>query len=111
MSPREARNEIRGSQEDLSREIADVSPIFCYPNGAYSEDILRIMREEGFFLSVTTEDGVNNLNSVDPLRLRRINITPRTTLTIFRLRLLRVSTYVDRWRHRMQRLAEASSSP
>jgi len=106
-----ARMEIRGSQEDLHQQIGKVSPIFCYPNGAYNETILRVMREEGFLLSVTTEDGFNNLESADALRLRRINITPRTTLAIFRLRLLWLSPYVNAWRHRVQRLAGAISSP
>lgn len=111
MSLPKARIEIRGSQEDLHRKIGKVLPIFSYPNGAYNETILRVMREEGFLLSVTGEDGFNNLESVDALRLRRINITPRTTLAIFRLRLLRLSTYVGGWRHPIQRLANAISSP
>ena len=106
-----ARMEIRGSQDDLHQQIGKVSPIFCYPNGAYNESILRVMRDEGFLLSLTTEDGFNNLSSADSLRLRRINITPRTTLAIFRLRLLWLGTCANAWRHRVQRLAGALSSP
>ena len=106
-----ARMEIRGSQEALHQQIGKVSPIFCYPNGAYNEAILRVMRDEGFLLSLTTEDGFNNLASADSLRLRRINITPRTTLAVFRLRLLWLGTYVNAWRRRAQRLAGAISSP
>ena len=105
-----ARMEIRGSQEDLHQQIGKVSPIFCYPNGTYNEAILRVMRDEGFLLSLTTEDGFNNLDSADSLRLRRINITPRTTMAIFRLRLLWLGTCVNAWRHRAQRLASAISS-
>jgi peptidoglycan/xylan/chitin deacetylase (PgdA/CDA1 family) len=106
-----ARMEIRNSQEDLHQQIGKISPIFCYPNGAYNEAILRVMRDEGFLLSLTTEDGFNNLDSADSLRLRRINITPRTTPAIFRLRLLWLGTYANAWRHRAQRLASAISSP
>ena len=98
------------SQEDLHQQIGKVLPIFCYPNGAYNETIVRVMRDEGFLLSLTTEDGFNNLDSADSLRLRRINITPRTTLAIFRLRLLWLGTYVNAWRHRAQRLAGVASS-
>jgi len=107
----EARMEIRSSQEDLHQQIGKISPIFCYPNGAYNEAILRVMRDEGFLLSLTTEDGFNTLDSADALRLRRINITPRTTPAIFRLRLLWLGTYANAWRHRAQRLASAISSP
>lgn len=106
----EARREIRGSQQDLGQQIGKVSPIFCYPNGGYNEAILRVMREEGFRLAVTTEDGFNNLESANALRLRRINVTPRATPVIFRLRLLRLSPYVNAWRHRVQRLGGAISS-
>jgi peptidoglycan/xylan/chitin deacetylase (PgdA/CDA1 family) len=101
-----ARMEIRGSQQDLREQIGEVSPIFCYPNGGYNEAILRVMRDEGFLLSLSTEDGFNDIDSADSLRLRRINITPRTTLPIFRLRLLWLSTWVTGWRDRVQRLSD-----
>jgi peptidoglycan/xylan/chitin deacetylase (PgdA/CDA1 family) len=107
----QTRMEIRGSQEDLHQQIGKISPIFCYPNGAYNEAILRVMRDEGFLLSVTTEDGFNSLDSCDSLQLRRINISPRTTSAIFRLRLLWMGTYANIWRHRAQRLVGAVSSP
>ncbi len=109
LTPPEARKEIRCSQEDLRREIGNVLPIFCYPNGSYNEGIVRIMREERFVLSLTTEDGQNDLDLADPLQLRRTNITPRTTPAIFRLRLMRLGTYVDSWRHRAQRVVETLS--
>ena len=107
LSLAEARREIRGSQGDLRRETGSALPIFCYPNGSYNDNIVRIMREENFVLSLTTEDGENDLETMDPLRLRRINITPRTTPAIFRLRLMRLGIYVDSWRHRTQRMVEA----
>ena len=106
-----ARMEIRGSQEDLHQQIGKISPIFCYPSGAYNEAILRVMRDEGFLLSLTTQDGFNRLDLSDPLQLRRINLTPRTTPLIFRLRLLWLGTYANIWRHRAQRLAGAVSNP
>jgi peptidoglycan/xylan/chitin deacetylase (PgdA/CDA1 family) len=102
-----ARMEIRGSQEDLHQAIGKVLPIFCYPNGGYNQAILRVMRDEGFLLSLTTEDGFNHLDSCDLLRLRRINITPRTTMALFRLRLLRFGSCLNGLRQRAQRLAYA----
>ncbi len=94
------REEIVGSQEDLDRNIGRVLPIFCYPDGGHDERVLRLLRQEGFCLGFTTADGHNDLRSTDLLRLARTNITPRTTLSVFRFRLLRYAHYFDRWRHR-----------
>lgn len=102
LPPEEAAEEICGSQEDLSREIGGVLPIFCYPDGVHSDPVVEMLREAGFKLAFTADDGQNKPNSTDPLRLRRTNITPRTTLPIFRLRLQRWVSYLDSWRHRKQ---------
>jgi peptidoglycan/xylan/chitin deacetylase (PgdA/CDA1 family) len=102
LPPQEAAEEICRSQEDLRCEIGRVLPIFCYPDGAYSDAVVEIVREAGFTLAFTTHDGQNQPNSTDPLRLRRTNITSRTSLPIFRLRLQRWVSYLDSWRHRKQ---------
>jgi peptidoglycan/xylan/chitin deacetylase (PgdA/CDA1 family) len=96
----EARAEIRGSHEDLLREIGSSPPLFAYTFGAHSDGVMEVLREEGFELAVTCLDGHNEMPFRDPLRLRRTHITRRTTPFIFSLRLLKVFSYVDRWRHR-----------
>lgn len=99
----QARAEIRGSREDLEREIGGTLPIFAYPFGAHNDRVVEVVREEGFELALTCIDGQNGVPSRDPLRLRRTNITPRTSPLIFRLRLLRIGSYIDGWRHRTGR--------
>jgi len=96
----ETRQEIRQSQSDLQREIGTALPVFCYPSGDHDDVVTNILKEERFVMAFTTRDGHNDLRCADLLRLRRTNITPRTTLLVFRLRLLRLATYVDTWRHR-----------
>jgi peptidoglycan/xylan/chitin deacetylase (PgdA/CDA1 family) len=96
----QVRQEVRGSKEDLEREIGNVSPVFCYPNGNHNDEIVGILKEEGYKLAFTCLDGHSNLNSIDPLRLRRTDITRKTSPYLFRLRLLRLFTYVDMLRHR-----------
>lgn len=95
-----AREEIRGSKEDLKREIGCVLPIFCYPNGNHNDAVVSILRDEGIRLAFTTLSGENRLKSVDPLRMRRAVITPRTSTFVFRVRLMLVGIYLDAWRHR-----------
>ena len=102
LSPEEARAEIRGSRNDLQRELGEVLPVFAFPFGAQNDQVVALAREEGFQLAFSCLDGHNSLPSSDPLRLRRTNITPRTSPAIFRLRLLRLTTHIDRWRHQLR---------
>jgi hypothetical protein len=95
----QVRQEINGSQQDLKREVGNVLPIFCYPGGSHDEVLVRILKEEGFVMAFTALDGHNDLRSADLLRLRRTNISRRTSLPFFRLRLLHLVTYLDMWRH------------
>ncbi len=100
LPPRLARAEIRGSIEDVQRELGSVPPVFSYPYGAHNDQVVELAREEGLRLALTCLDGHNPLDGSDPLRLNRTNVTRRSTPLIFRLRLLRSVARVDRWRHR-----------
>jgi peptidoglycan/xylan/chitin deacetylase (PgdA/CDA1 family) len=94
----QARAEIRGSREDLARELGRVTPVFSYPFGDHDDRVVEVVRQEGFELAVTCHDGHTRVPSVDPLRLRRTNVTLRTTPFIFRVRLTKYGSYVDGWR-------------
>jgi peptidoglycan/xylan/chitin deacetylase (PgdA/CDA1 family) len=96
----EARAEIEGSREDMRREIGSTLPIFAYPFGAHSDAVVDAVKQAGFQAALTCRPGFNPLPLEEPLRLRRTNITTRTTQPVFRLRLRRVVSYVDQWRLR-----------
>jgi peptidoglycan/xylan/chitin deacetylase (PgdA/CDA1 family) len=99
LSYEDIRTEIIGSQSDLQKNIGTIYPIFCYPNGGYDDNVVNILKEEGFILAFSTMDGHNDLRYTNHLLLRRTNITTRTSLLIFKLRLLKLGTYIDAWRH------------
>ncbi|CAN5421014.1 polysaccharide deacetylase family protein [soil metagenome] len=101
----QARDEMIGSQQDLQREIGHVLPVFCYPNGNHNALTTQILKENNFVAGFTTLVGQNDLRLADPLRLNRQNITPKTSLAIFRLRLFRLGAYMDRWRLRNKQQA------
>ena len=103
LSPKEVRDEIRGSIKDLEREIGEIPPVFCYPNGNFDNHTTEILKDEGILLAFTTIDGHNKLNRGNLLCLQRTGITRKTSLFIFRLRLLRIFSYLDRLRHRSNR--------
>jgi peptidoglycan/xylan/chitin deacetylase (PgdA/CDA1 family) len=98
ISPDQARAEAVGSLDDLKREIGSALPIFAYPSGGFSDEVVRILAREGFALAFTTVNGINQLPVANRLRLRRMNIGRRTTLALLRARLLPWSVYFDRWR-------------
>ncbi len=99
LSPEEIRSEIAGSFEELFSNIPEAVPVFAYPNGNYSPPVLNEMKRAGYQIAFTTEDGINNLASENPLTLKRINITRRTTAKTFPLRLQRWFSVIDLWRH------------
>jgi peptidoglycan/xylan/chitin deacetylase (PgdA/CDA1 family) len=87
----EVRAEVAGSLADLCRELGDAPPVLAYPDGRYGEAALRAAREAGIEVAFTTRRGVNDLRRADPLRLRRVPVTPRTSDSLLRAQLSRVA--------------------
>ena len=93
-----ARAEILESQRDLEREIGGVSPIFAYPDGGFSDDVVDVLRRSGCALAFTTRRGTNDLRHADRLRLLRINVDWNDPLPVLRARLVYSSVYLNRFR-------------
>jgi peptidoglycan/xylan/chitin deacetylase (PgdA/CDA1 family) len=96
----QARTEIVESREELRRELGSVLPIFAYPYGAYNEQVVDVMREEGFQAAFTCREGHNRIPGTDPLQLQRTNIMRKTSPLIFRFRLRSMVAYADVLRQR-----------
>ena len=88
ISIEEARTEAVGSLRDLESEIGSVLPIFAYPGGGLSDQVVQMLEQAGFALAFTTARGINDLRAADRLRLRRINLGRRATLALMRAQLL-----------------------
>jgi peptidoglycan/xylan/chitin deacetylase (PgdA/CDA1 family) len=86
--PEQARAEIAGSRDDLLREVGACPPVFSFPSGQHTDDVVAILAEEGFELAFTTGRGVNDLRQIDWLRMRRINVGGRSSLPMIRAQLL-----------------------
>ena len=96
----EIRAEISGSLEDLRREVGEALPVLAYPGGHYGRDALRVARELGLVAAFTTRRGVNDLRNTDPLQLRRVPVTMRTSDALLRAQLLAVAAMSTRpWRY------------
>lgn len=83
-----AQAEALGSLEDLRREIGEVLPVFAYPSGGVDAQVAAQLALAGFTLAFTTERGLNDLRTADPLRLRRINVGVQTPLAALRVQLM-----------------------
>jgi peptidoglycan/xylan/chitin deacetylase (PgdA/CDA1 family) len=98
ISTQEACDEVVGSMKDLQREIGITYPIFAYPDGQYTKEVVRGVQDAGFYLAFTTQRGTNNLSNADHFRMRRNNIGRQATQYILRTRLLQASVYLDPFR-------------
>lgn len=84
----QAREEIAGSRADLEREVGGCPPVFSFPSGQHTDDLVGVLEEERFEIAFTTGRGVNDLHRPDWLRMRRINVGGRSTLSLIRAQLL-----------------------
>lgn len=100
VSRHRVQEEIQLSKRALERELGIVVPALSYPSGAHDEIALDALRNEGIEVAFTQLPGHNALDSCDPLRLCRINVTRRTSLPLLRLRLQRWFVPIERWRKR-----------
>ena len=84
----QAIQEVAGSRVDLERELGAAPPVFAYPAGQHSSEVVAILEQEGYEVAFTTARGVNDLTRPEWLRLRRINVGGRSTLPVIRAQLL-----------------------
>lgn len=97
--PDRIRQEIRGSLDDIERELGVRPKSLAYPYGIWNRTVARIAAEEGCSLAFTCQDGPNRVGHADVLGLRRSNITRRTSPAVFTVRMLPWFAWVERWVH------------
>lgn len=103
-----AAAEIRGSQDDLEREVGSSRRMFAYPFGFWNEGVVELLRKEGYQAALTQQHGHNILSTADPLRLRRTNVSQRTSPIALALRLTSTGARWDRWRQTYRRIRRSS---
>ncbi|MGH3665954.1 MAG: polysaccharide deacetylase family protein [Egibacteraceae bacterium] len=96
-------SEVAGSLQDLAEQVGATLPVFAYPSGRHADAVVAALRRAGVELGFTTERGCNDLRSADWLRLRRINVGPRSSMALIRAQLLSTSTPLQRLVGRPQR--------
>lgn len=81
LAPDKARDEIRGSKEDLEALLGKPVAAFAYPYGKQNADVREMVRRE-FEIAFSVEEGLNYLRS-DVHRMRRAYVSPFDSLPEF----------------------------
>jgi peptidoglycan/xylan/chitin deacetylase (PgdA/CDA1 family) len=71
LTPAEQRREIAQSKRDLERLCGRPISVFSYPNGSYSSETIKILRELGFSCACASRDGSFSPRT-DPYMIPRI---------------------------------------
>lgn len=97
LTAEEIEEEVMGSIQDIKRELGPAPPIFAYPDGRFNDDVVQILKEAGIIVAFTTTKGVNDMQHADSMRLRRINIGSRATVSDLRARMLKAALPPNGW--------------
>ena len=76
-------DEVAGCKLDVERIINTPIISFCYPFGASSEQVKRVVNEAGYLYGISTKTGPTNMED-DLFKIKRIDISYRTSLSRFR---------------------------
>lgn len=88
MTAKEQAQEIISSKQKLDSLLKQDTRYFCYPNGSYSPETLRLLKEQGFKLAVTIEPGWVK-PADNRLTLTRVWVGNSVTLRYFEERVTR----------------------
>lgn len=86
LSDADSRAEIVDSKHLLEDKLGSSVDSFAYPNGNYGQREVELVREAGYQQAVTVKPGVNR-KGVDPLQLRRTEVTDRDGVQEFAAKL------------------------
>lgn len=81
LSKEEIRLEAVESWETLSGQSVRAVPVFCYPNGDWSDEVERCVAAAGYRAATTTQFGYESARPADRFGLKRINMHHDVTCT------------------------------
>lgn len=65
--------ELAPPYEEYAKEGILLKPMFCYPDGKFSDEAISVLEDEGYEGAVTLQKGYND-QETDPFLLKRVNI-------------------------------------
>ena len=90
-----AEKEIIKSRDILSKELGKPVEMFSYPNGNYNNEIMQILKRNGFKIAVTTEKGtIKKIANLLALRRFMIHDDMTSTIPMLACKITRVSPFL-----------------
>jgi len=80
-------SEIRESKEKIEESFMVECESFCYPFGLYNAEDWTSVRDAGYTNATTTENGIDDIRSVNPYLLKRITVSGKDNFLAFVLKL------------------------
>ena len=68
------RRELEESLRVLRERVTNPIPVFCYPNGAYTDEVVEHVKAAGYAGALTTDSGWETATPSDLFRIRRIGV-------------------------------------
>ncbi len=91
LPPDKLAEELTLSRRRIQQETGQPVDCFCYPvglEGTFNNNVVEAVRHAGFTYATTALPGLNDLNRVNPLHLKRLWVNPLDNLAVFKQRLL-----------------------
>lgn len=83
LNPAQLWREVAQSKETLSKDFGRPVLFFCYPYGDYNNRVIRAVKQAGYLLATTTNEGYADPMVDGPYCLRRIAIHQGLSLRRF----------------------------
>lgn len=80
MPDSDLQRELVNSKEELESFVGQEIRTFCYPNGHrgdFDHRTTRLVQEAGYDVALTSVEGINRLDALDPYTVMRIHTHPR----------------------------------
>ncbi|MGI0013996.1 MAG: polysaccharide deacetylase family protein [Nitrososphaera sp.] len=82
LTTKEIENEIKGSLHTLLDKNVNSIPVFCYPNGFYTQEVARLVKSAGYQAAASARFGVEGGIPQDLYGLKRVSVHNDISATI-----------------------------
>ena len=89
--------ELKISEEIFNKELGYATKIFAYPGGKYNNKAIEALKNNGYELAFTIDEGTV-VKGEDPLKLKRIGIGGNISMFEFRITLTRAFNWYQFFR-------------
>jgi len=87
LDPEARKRQFTESKSTLEKLFGQTIRTFCYPFGLYSPEDPEMLRQCGYEAAVTTQQGIADMTTFDPMELPRVKVSGKEGMFAFKLRI------------------------